>query len=154
VKAIIVYDSHYGNTEKLAFALAAGLQKNSIDVEVFKVGKFDKMELVKSDFIAIGGPTHIASVSKPMKEFLSELKNVSLRGKLGFAFDTRNESRFNIFDINSAARGIEGKMKRSGIIIVHPRESALVEGREGPLIGEGEGRFVEIGKNIAERLNM
>ena len=112
------------------------------------------MELVKFDFIAIGGPTHMAGVSKPMKEFLSELNNLSLRGKLGFAFDTRNESKFNIFDINSAARGIEGKMKRSGIKILHPRESALVEGREGPLIGKGEERFVEIGKNIAERLNI
>jgi flavodoxin len=151
-KGIVVYDSGYGNTEKIARALAAGLRDGGIEADTARVDGIDARELAGYDLIAVGGPTHIAGASKPMKEFLERLGSTDLRGKKGFCFDTRNPSRFNAFDINSAAKKIEGRMKRKGVKMARRRESALVEGREGPLHDGAEERFRRIGTEIARSL--
>jgi len=148
-KAIVVYDSRFGNTEKIARALALGIEKQGVNVDCRKVDEVDVAELVEYDFLAVGGPTHIASMSEPMKGFLEDLKKVDISDKIGFCFDTRNRSRFNRFDLNSAAKRIEKKMKKMKVKMIKPRESAIVEGREGPLEKEAEEAFDRLGTEIA-----
>jgi flavodoxin len=155
-KGIVVYDSNFGNTEKIARALALGLEEKSAKIDCLKVDQVDVEKLTEYDFRAIGGPTHIISASKPMKEFLERLKTVDLRELKGFSFDTRNESRMNsrrwlMFE-NSAARVIESALRKEKMDIVRPRRSAIVEGREGPLHEGMEEAFRRIGVEIAESL--
>lgn len=155
-KAIVAYDSGFGNTEKIAKALAAGLQDGGIDADTARVDGIEAGELAGCDLIAVGGPTHIIGASKPMKEFLERLKTVDLRELKGFSFDTRNESRMNsrrwlMFE-NSAARVIESALRKEKMDIVRPRRSAIVEGREGPLHEGMEEAFRRIGVEIAESL--
>ncbi len=149
-KAIVIYDSKFGNTEKIARALAEGLKEKGAKVDSIEVGKVDVDKLVEYDFIAIGGPTHIAGMSESIKEFLEKLKTVDLSGKKGFSFDTRIQSRFNRFDLNSAAKRIERKMKKMKIKIVKSRKSAIVDGREGPLEEGAEEVFKQTGAEIVE----
>ena len=99
-KTIILYDSMFGNIEKLAKALTRGMKKPGIDATCKKVDGTQIDELANYEFIALGGPTHITGISKPMKTFLEKLGEVDLKDKKGFCFDTRNYSRFNRFDIN------------------------------------------------------
>jgi len=117
----------------------------------------DVEKLAEYDFIAAGGPTHILRTSKAMKEFLEKLRNVDLKGLKGFSFDTRNESRMNHRSLmlleNSAARVIEGVLKRKKVYIVKTRCSALVEGRGGPLFDGMKERFRRIGTEIAELIH-
>jgi hypothetical protein len=54
--------------------------------------------------------------------------------------------------MNSAAKRIEKKMKKMNVKIIRPRESALVEGREGPLHDGVLERFRRIGTEIAESI--
>ncbi len=155
-KGIVVYDSNFGNTEKIARALALGLGEKGAEIDCLKVDQVDVERLAGYDFIAVGGPTHVISASKPMKEFLERLKAVDLRGLKGFSFDTRNESRMNsrrwlMFE-NSAARVIEGALRGMKVDIVRPRRSAIVEGREGPLHEGMEETFKQIGVEIAGSL--
>jgi flavodoxin len=155
-KGIVIYDSNFGNTEKIARALALGLGEKGAEIDCLKVNQVDIERLAEYDFIAVGGPTHIISASKPMKEFLERLKAVDLRGLKGFSFDTRNESRMNsrmwlLFE-NSAARVIESALRGMKVDIVRPRRSAIVEGREGPLHEGMEETFRQIGVEIAESL--
>jgi flavodoxin len=152
VKAVVVYDSQYGNTQKLAQALARGMESGRIDADSVKVDMVDMKQLVHYDLIAVGGPTHIAGVSKPMKRFLESLKTVDIKGKSGFCFDTRNESRFNAFDLNSAGKRIEGKMKRMKVDMLKPKVSVIVEGREGPLEDGALKSFEDVGRELAELL--
>ncbi len=152
MKGLVVYDSNFGNTEKIARALVIGLGEEGLEVDCLKVDQVDIDKLAVYEFIAIGGPTHMAGVSKPMKEFLEEMKAVDVNGKKGFSFDTRNESRFNMFDLNSAAKRIENKMKKMRIKLIRPRQSAIVEGREGPLHDGMEETFRRIGAEIAGAL--
>ena len=149
-KGIVIYDSNYGNTEKVAKALAVGLEKGGVEADCVNIDGVDAEELRKYDLIAMGGPTHIASMSKPMKEFLKKVSVFKLNGVKGFAFDTRNQSRFNAFDLNGAAKRIEAKMKKMKVKMIRSRESALVEGREGPLHDGEIERFTRMGVEIGK----
>jgi flavodoxin len=156
MRAMVIYDSNYGNTERVARALARGLEKGGATVDCLKIDQVDAGDLRGYEFIAIGGPTHMIRPSKAMKGFLDGLGAVDLKGLKGFAFDTRNESRMNgrqwLVLENSAARVIEGVLKRRKVEIVRPRHSAKVEGREGPLDDGTEEEFMEIGAEIASKL--
>jgi flavodoxin len=149
-KALVVYDSVYGNTEKVARALAKGLEDGGVDVDCVRVGavKFD--ELSWYDLLVVGGPVHAWSASKPIKAFLERLKSVEgLSGKKAFVLDTKmSRSRL----AGSAGGKIEGKLKSLGLAIVKPHASAVVKGREGPLEEGAEVTFKQLGAELAKMM--
>jgi flavorubredoxin len=149
VKALVVYDSVYGNTEKVAKVLAAGLESGGVDVDVVKADmvKFD--ELGEVDLLCVGGPVHAWNMTKPVKDFLERLKSAEgLTGKKAFAFDTKMKTRLS----GSAGDKIERKLKDMGLIIAKHNESAIVKSREGPLEESAEGTFKQIGVELAKML--
>jgi flavorubredoxin len=149
VKALIVYDSVYGNTEKAARALATGLESKEVNVGLVKVDAVKLDELGEVDLLCVGGPVHAWNASKPVKEFLKRLKTVEgLRGKKAFAFDTKLKSRL----AGSAGGKIERKLKNLGLTIAKPSESAIVKGKEGPLQESAEETFKQIGAELAKML--
>ncbi|MFX1483969.1 MAG: flavodoxin family protein [Promethearchaeota archaeon] len=156
MKALVLYHSLFGNTRTVAMSLAKGIQESGVDVTCIGIETFDISRICEYEFIAIGSPTHMIRTSKEMKEFLLRLDTYDLKGKLGFSFDTRTDSRMNdrkwsVFE-NSAARVIERKMKRLKMKIIRPRQSAIVTGREGPLDSGVEDTFLEIGREIGRTL--
>ena len=145
-KAVVIYDTKFGNTEKIARALSEGIRKEGLVVDCLKIDAVDPSKLGECDMLAVGAPTQAFRISAPMKEFLRKLENVDLRGKKGFAFDTRLKSRF----AGSAANGIEKKLKELGLTIIRDYASAMVGGTEGPLEEKAEKRFEQIGSEIAK----
>jgi flavodoxin len=126
MKAIIIYHTRFGNTERIAKSLEIGLKEATDiqDVVCINVrdGVTDIDSLKEYDIICIGAPTEGFSAPKPIKQFLTKLKGVNLAGKYGFAFDTRVDSRLS----GSAAKFIEKELKKQGLQIVSPVESAIV----------------------------
>ncbi|MFW9800759.1 MAG: flavodoxin family protein [Candidatus Thorarchaeota archaeon] len=151
-KALVLYHSLFGNTRAVAESLVKGLEASDVEVDCLSILDVDISLIPSYDLLVVGGPTHILRMSKPMEEFMERLGSVDVRGMKGFAFDTRNESRMNKKSLlgleNSAARRIEGRMKRLKMKIVRPRQSAIVEGREGPLDRGVEEIFEQIGHEI------
>lgn len=145
-RAMVIYDTRFGNTEKVARVLARGIEKQGVKVDCVKADEVDVNKLVKYDFLAIGGPTHAFGISKPMRTFLEKLKGVDIKGKKGFAFDTKYKSRW----AGSAGKRIEKTLKRLGMSIVKPHSSAIVTGSEGPLDEGMEEMFEQIGDEIGE----
>lgn len=125
-KAIVIYDTLFGNTEKVAEALTRGIKMHGVEVECINVNDAAINNLEQYNLIAVGAPTHFLRASKPMKEFLSRLEGASrnLAGKYGFAFDTRYDS----FMAGSAAKYIEKRLDKIGLQIIKPRTSAIVRG--------------------------
>ena len=121
------------------------MDEQGIDVDCIKVEEVQIDKLKEYDLLAIGGPTHGFGMSKPMKEFIEKLEHVDLYNKNAFAFDTKNRSRF----WGSAAKGIEKRLKRLGLNIVKPSASAIVKGLKGPLQDGMEGKFKQIGTELA-----
>ncbi|MDH4214753.1 MAG: flavodoxin family protein [Candidatus Thorarchaeota archaeon] len=155
-RALVLYHSLFGNTKTVAMSLARGIERLEIEVDVLSIDEVDIKEIPEYNFVAIGSPTHNIKPSKEMKEFLKKLGTIELKGQLGFSFDTRNESRMNNRNLalleNSAARSIEGFMKRMKMRIIKPRFSAIVYGREGPLNADVEEVFLQIGREIGSVL--
>jgi flavorubredoxin len=149
VKALVVYDSVYGNTEKLAKALASGLETGGAQVDCVKVDEVQVDKIGEIDLLAVGGPVHAFGVSKPIKEFLERLKSAEgLSGKKGFAFDTKIKGWWT----GSAGGKIERKLKDLGLTIVKPSVSAIVKGRKGPLEEDAEETFKQIGAELVKTL--
>jgi flavorubredoxin len=63
MKAVVIYESMYGNTHRIASAIAAGIRRHD-EAVVVPVGEANA-ELVKSaDLVVVGGPTHAHSMSR------------------------------------------------------------------------------------------
>ncbi|MFX0117662.1 MAG: flavodoxin family protein [Candidatus Hodarchaeota archaeon] len=154
--ALIVYHSLFGNTKEVAFSLAHGIEESGVKADCLSIDEVDIDQIPNYDFLAIGGPTHQIGLSREMKIFLKKLKSVNLVGMKGFSFDTRKHSRLNkkrwLMLENSAARKIEGRMRKLQINIVRARQSAIVHGREGPLESDAEESFKKMGKEIGNML--
>ena len=147
-KALVIYDTKFGNTEKVANALVQGLTAQGIEAESVNVDRVAIDRLSEYDALLIGGPTHRQKMSEPMAMFLDRLDKAHVSGKVGFAFDTKVEHRF----AGSAGKRIEKKLKKLGLKVVRPHASAIVVGREGPLKEGTEDMFRQIGQQIAHAI--
>ena len=152
-KAVVVYTSRFGTTEKIARALEAGLKRGGMWTLCANVNDMTPESLGQYDLICLGGPTEFMGLSKRMDEFLEELKKVQLSGKFYFAFDTKNSKPFT----GSAAKCIQTRMEKWGLHKIAKRESAVVRAvRQGTMITgnvlrEGEeSRFEQIGYNVGK----
>ena len=143
-KAIVLFDTKFGNTERIAKALALGIEKQGIDVDCVNVENVQIDKLSEYDLIAIGGPTNGFGMSEPTKRFIKKLESLNLRNKSAFAFDTKTGSRF----WGSAAKGIEKRLKKLGLNVVKPYASAIVKGLKGPLEDDMERKFTQIGTEL------
>ncbi len=147
-----MFDTRYGNTEKIAKSLERGLNQTCIETVCVNTRDVTVDLLKQYDMICVGAPTQFMTASRPMKKFLGKLKSMNLFGKYGFAFDTKFDSRMS----GSAAKFIEEKLKNLGLEIIAPRESAIVFGMNekegGAILKEGEEtRFEQIGLRIGTR---
>ncbi|HEY7050469.1 MAG TPA: flavodoxin domain-containing protein [Jatrophihabitantaceae bacterium] len=64
MRALVVYESMYGNTRTVADAIAAGLAE-TWEVRVVRVGEVTPELLEELDLLVVGGPTHVWSLSRP-----------------------------------------------------------------------------------------
>ena len=143
MKSLVVYDSVFGNTEKVARAIGDSLETTG-DVEVKKAISVPTSELKNYDFIIVGSPTHGGRASQDMKKFLNDIPKDGLVGIKVAAFDTRTEVKNSGIGLRmitgvlgyAAGRIAKFLKKKGGRQILEP-EGFLVNGREGPLI-EGE----------------
>src|SRR5271166_1352105 len=148
MEALVIFDSRYGNTEKIARSLDAGLRQAGIETVCVNAKSVAvDGSLAQYDLLCIGAPTEWRTASKSAKALLGRLKGVDLSGKYGFAFDTRYSSRLS----GSAAKLIEKELKNRGTLMIAPYESAIVAGAHGGaiLLEEGEEeRFRQIGSRV------
>jgi menaquinone-dependent protoporphyrinogen IX oxidase len=157
MKAIVLFDTLFGNTEKIANSLTKGLRERGIEAECVNISAVKLEDLSRYDLLALGAPTRAFTAAKPMKDFLSRLESADLRGKLGFAFDTKIDNRLS----GSAAKYIEKNLEAMGVGLVRPRSSAFIRGN-GPSDKEGgttlmpgmEDRFETIGREIGDSLKI
>jgi flavodoxin len=122
MKACVIFDTRYGNTEKIARALEAGLGEAGIQTVCVNVKDVDISSLNQYDLICVGGPTHYRTASETMVGFLKSLRRTDLAGRAAFAFDTRRGSPL----AGSAARYIEEALTKQGMKIASQRASATM----------------------------
>jgi len=146
MKVFIVYDSVYGNTEKIANAIGSAITG---DVEVLHVSKVNLSELKTIDLLIIGSPTQGGRPTPAIQDFLNKIPEPSLQGINIAVFDTRMSTKFvGIFGY--AAGRIASSLKGKGSTLAVPTEGFFIKGTQGPL-KEGElERAAAWAKGIAE----
>ena len=135
MKALIVYDSVYGNTEKVATAVAEAIAQ-SADVKALRAGEANPSELESLDLLIVGSPTHGGRPTPAVQDFLNKVAQRSFKGIKVAAFDTRATSKFAKIFGNAAGR-IAGQLTKKGGVLVGSQEGFFVTGTKGPL-KEGE----------------
>lgn len=155
MKILIVYDSIYGNTEKIAQAIQETIIKLH-EVHIKKAKNATLEDLRGIDFLIVGSPTHGGRASRNTKRFLCRIANGSLTKVKAAAFDTgipvEGQNCFIRFVIRffGYASGNIAKMlvKKDAKII--STETFFVLGKEGPL---AEGEIKRAGKWAEQILN-
>jgi len=145
MKALVIYDSVYGNTEKIALAMGKALG-NQEDVAVLKVGDVKPDQLAGLSLLIVGSPTQRFSMTAAMSSLLKGIPKHSLKGVKVAAFDTRltksniEETPILAFFVRLwgsaayAAKPIAERLKKNGGELIIPPEGFFVEGMEGPLV--------------------
>lgn len=77
MKILIVYDSLYGNTEKIAGAIQGGFAPNEVQLKTAK--NTTEKDLENIDLLVIGSPTHGGLASEQTKQFLNTIKTGFLK---------------------------------------------------------------------------
>ena len=91
-KALVVYDSEKGNTEKVAKAIGEGIKEAGIDAEVKSVDNTSLDDLAAYDAIVLGSPTYFSNMTAKMKAFIDKSVELwpgepgKLKDKIGAAF--------------------------------------------------------------------
>ena len=89
-KALIVYDSMWGSTEKIAYALYEGIEETGIKVTIRNLKNTHISDIItdvlSSKFILLGSPTMNNTTLPTMGGFLTYLKGLKPRNRIGFVF--------------------------------------------------------------------
>jgi flavodoxin len=143
MKALIVYDSVFGNTEKVAQAMGAALAGQA-EVALKRVGDVTPVDLAGLDALIAGSPTRKFTSTPAIKAWISALPSSSLKGVKVAAFDTRVDVTAGpgvlkgfVKVFGYAAEPMAAKLVKKGGAQAMAPEGFIVEGTEGPL-REGE----------------
>jgi sulfite reductase alpha subunit-like flavoprotein len=172
MRALITFESVYGNTRAIAEAVAEGLRQGG-EVTVASHDQVDPEEIAAANLLVVGAPTHMhglpTSLSRKMAAKASEEDGVPLDssatadpgirswlseqtgdGRAAAAFDTRIDKSPAL--TGSAARGIGKRLRRRGFKLAVEPESFFVEDAEGPLADGELDRAREWGRTLANEI--
>ena len=154
MRTVVVYESMFGNSHKVADAICAGLSEAG-PVDVVPVSGASAELVMGADLLVVGGPTHVHSMSsrksrksaeemstkdaakhdKPPPSMDPNWQDPGLRdwikalphvkGQFAAAFDTRLDARALV--TGRASRLIARKLKRHGRQLIAAPESFLVD---------------------------
>jgi flavodoxin I len=146
MKALIIYDSVFGNTEQVARAIgkALGSQK---DIKTLQASSVKPEQLTGLELLIVGSPTQAGRPTQVIQDFLKKVPEAAVSGINVASFDTRLSSRLvGIFGY--AAGKIADSLKRKDGTLIASPEGFFVKGKKGPL-KEGElERAVDWAKQI------
>lgn len=165
--AVVVYESMFGDAEKIARAVAEGMSSH-FDVEVFAAQ--DARRALDADvrMLVVGGPNHAMGMPRPatregaVKQQGAEiadtttglhewLETVTVPGAISAAaFDTRMDHPTFVTRMDHASRTEEKLLHKLGATLAAPAEHFVVVDVKGPLAHGEEERARLWGQAIAE----
>lgn len=161
MKALVAYDSAYGNTEQVARAISSALGPEE-EVKVLRVGDVTPEQVSGLSLLVVGSPTQKFSPTGATTRLLKSIPDGSLRGVKVAAFDTRiTEAEvervkilgFFVKIFGYAAEPIASRLEKKGGERVAVPAGFYVGGTEGPLLDGELDRAASWAKEIAATLS-
>jgi len=172
MRALVVYESVFGDARTIAQAVASGL---SVSLPADVLAATDAPEELGPDvgILVVGGPNHAFGMPRPstrdgaVKQYGADLPDTgtglhewleALRAPTGIAaaaFDTRGSGHPLITKMDHAARTEEKLLGKLGATVIAPAEHFFVVDTKGPLVAGEEERArawgATLGQLIASR---
>lgn len=149
MRALVVYDSRFGNTERIARAVGRGLEPYGAVRVVSVAGQGPAG--IDADLLVVGAPTQVRGMARrELQRLLDRLAPAALDGKMAAAFDTRVSGRRLV--TGSAATALARRLEVKGARLAAAAESFLVTPRGGALLEGEEARAEAWGRGLAEAL--
>lgn len=173
MRALVVYETLYGNTGAIAEAIAEGLRDTGMPVEVGPISRIRAEATKGVDLLVVGGPTHAHGMSwaRTREVAIEDLRGrfevpagaPGLRewthglprglGRRAAAFDTRFDKPVAVS--GSAARGIAHRLEGHGYLVVAPPRSFFVtdENRLAPgQLERAEAWGADLAKSVGRQI--
>jgi hypothetical protein len=162
MRSLVVYESWFGNTRRIAEQIAATLAEEG-EVDVVSVDD-EIPALDEFDLLVVGAPTHVHGLSG-MRSRQGAIEQRGGGGEVGIGvrgwidrlpssgglqvavFDTRAHKPAWL--VGSAARGMAHRLRRRGYRLAIDPESFFVQGTPGPLEAGELKRAKEWGRKLA-----
>lgn len=116
-KAVVVYETMWQSTEKMARQITQGLIDAGIETRVFDIAQSDRTEVIKEMLEAkaflIGSSTHDNDMLSNIAGFLEFLKGLQPKNRVGASFGSYGWA-------GGAVKHIEDVLKEAGIEVVQP----------------------------------
>jgi hypothetical protein len=170
LRALVVYESMFGNTEKVAAAVLHGLQHEGVDTGLVEAGSAPATLPDDLDLLVVGGPTHGFSMSRTstradavrqgapseragtgIREWLESVRLDAALRPVVATFDTRvTKVRW----IPKAAGPSAARVaRRRGLEVVAKPVGFLVDDVRGPLLEHELEHAVAWGRRLATELS-
>jgi menaquinone-dependent protoporphyrinogen IX oxidase len=137
MKGIVVFDTSFGNTRKIAEAISETLKDSGIEVDAFSLKDVKKLSANDYNFLVVGSPTRFGTMSFAIKGFLSKVNNEEWKNKPFAAFDTELPQNIEKGE-GSAAEKIAEKLKEKQMNQLLPVLKTVVSKIWGFSLKEGE----------------
>jgi flavodoxin len=156
MKSIVIYASHYGNTQEIAEAIGDALRASGptqvCSIDAVPVPLPDQIDLV-----VMGGPTESHGLPEDLKRYLDRLEPGALHDKAVAVFDTR--LNWPHWLSGSASAELAKRLDILGTWLIAPPESFLVSSGTGkvtkPMLRPGElERAVEWAKSLTRLMGV
>lgn len=145
MKAVVVYDSSFGNTKVVAEAIAEQLKADGCDIELRSVRERHPAA-PEGDIMFVGSPVRWGLVTGRVKRFVKKLDEDAWKDKPIVVFTTILKLRENAteeqlrshedYDVG-AGRKLRDLARSRGLNAVENHLWVAVEGMKGPLIETG-----------------
>jgi flavodoxin len=147
MNALIVYYSQFGNTKKVAEAIAEVLQQAGA-ARMITIDELTPADLEGVDLVVMGSPTHKMNLPEVVRPVFDRLPKRALRGVAVVAFDTSYQLSGFLARMTAAKRLDRELRKLGGKRLMAPG-TFFVKKEEGYPLYEGE---VERAKRWAEEI--
>ena len=143
-KAVIVYDTMWGSTEKMAMAIADGLRQNGTKVQLMSMHANHRSdvitELLDAGALIVGTPVLNSQMYPAMADVLCYLKGLKKKNLIGAAFGS--------YGWNGAPiDGVTKMLEEMGVEVICPALKSCFVPDEKMLI-----QCEEMGKQISQKL--
>ena len=149
-KVLILYDTQFGNTRKLALEIATGIQhQEGVTAKVANGDGLDTEDLTNYDGVLFGGPTRAFRPTRGAMNTIERAAEIGLQGKI--------VSTFGTYMVGKQSRGVKSMDKKLRKLaqnskVISPGFSAKVEGVRGPIVAEEIPKAHDFGKAFAEEV--
>ncbi len=143
-KAVLVYETMWGATEKMARRIADGLTDSGIVVRLFDIAQSDRTEVIKEMLEAkgflIGSSTHDNHMLPALAGFLGFFKGLLPKNRLAAAFGSYGWAGGAVTEIEKIIQETGVQLAQPGIAVKYVPDKDEIN------------RCYEFGKNFADRI--